>query len=206
MTAILTQITGLNGMDITPYVDVYPTNDVGRFGKGIQDLIDQEFPHVLGKTNYGNGPDIEQFPGCTNGIDIKSILKDRKPTSLTTIVSMSEQYGDYLFDDLPQHIKDKILSDRLWVEHNKKVVTSHAFVYNDKWQRDKLINAWNDLARNRSNYKTDASYVRNGYVIEYKKDKDTICWRQRNKLLDQTIRTLSDRNFKHRFNDMFEVA
>lgn len=77
MTVIITQITGLNGMDITPYADVYPTNDVGRFGKGIQDLIDQEFPHVLGKTNYGNGPDIEQFPGCTNGIDIKSILKDR---------------------------------------------------------------------------------------------------------------------------------
>lgn len=204
MTAILTQITGLNGMDITPYVDMYSEKDVGRFGKAIQNLIDDNFPHVLGNTNYGNGPDIEEFPGCQHGIDIKSILQDRKPSSLTTIVSMSEHYGDYLFDDLPQHIKDKILADRLWVEHNKKVVTSHTFVYNDEWQRDKLINAWNDLARNRSNYK--GSYVRSNYVVEYKKEKDTICWRQRNKLLDQTIRTLSDRNFKHRFNDMFDVV
>lgn len=206
MTAKITKIAGLNGMDITPYSNMYADKDVGRYGKGIQDLIDQNFPHILGKTNYGNGPDILEFPGSSHGIDIKSVLKNRRADSFTTIVSMSDQYRECMFWDLPVHIQNKILADRLWVEHDTRVVTDHAFVYNDEFESKKLINAWNDIAAQQQNYRIGKSFTRTGYMMEYKKDTNSIHWRLRNDLVDQTKRYQSDRSFNHRFNDMFDYV
>lgn len=202
MALKLRKIKGLIGTPICKYADAYPLNDNGRFGKGIQDMMDDLYPIITNGSNKLAGPDLMHIGPY--GMDIKAREQGRLSTSYSTIVSVSDHDARCSFDNLPSEHQNKILSDRLWVEHNRIKVVGYEPIYHDDFTRTHLKIIWNILSDKISRQKTRKSVSYGGYVMEAKAHGG---WefRKTNKSVEYSNRVQRDKGFAARFNEMFDT-